>query len=124
MKSCSVANLTSVSVHTRSVIGWSIFIGGITMNSPSRDELKNLEAFAKGLMDGIMSSSFSMRAQVTLVLNGRTYCKKGEIIQVIEKDKKHTMFERYEEQRDSKGDKTIVGRMFKVSNDLVGLYFN
>lgn len=72
----------------------------------------------------IIRGSFSMRAKVTLILNGIIYCKKGEVIRMIEKHKKHTLFERHEEQCNSKGEKIIVGRMFKVANDLVNLYFN
>ena len=72
----------------------------------------------------IMSSAFSMKAKVSLVLNGLTYCLEGEFIHVLEKTKKYTSFERFEEQRDSKGKKIIVGRIFRVANDLVGLYFN
>ena len=65
-----------------------------------------------------------MKAKVSLVLNSVVFCRKGEFIQAIEETKKYTIFERPEEQRDSKGNKTIVGRKFKVANDLVGLYFN
>ncbi|WP_429949374.1 hypothetical protein [Enterococcus sp. AZ101] len=65
-----------------------------------------------------------MKAKVSLVLNGLTYCLKGELISVLEKTKKCTSFERLEEQRDPKGNKVIVGRKFKVANDLVNLYFN
>lgn len=73
---------------------------------------------------GIKGGSSSKKAKVSLILNGIIFCKKGEFISVVEKQKKYTIFERYEEQRDSKGAKTVVGRMFKVANDLVELYFD
>lgn len=70
-----------------------------------------------------ITGGVSMIAKAQLVLNGIVYSKKGDDIPVIDRDKKYTVFERAEEVTNSKGEKVINKRKFKVSNDLAALYF-
>lgn len=66
-----------------------------------------------------------MKAKVQLILGGVIYTRKNEHIECISKDKKFTTFERFDKRWNPvKKKEVLVGRKFKVSNDLIGLYFN